>query len=88
MNEADAMELVQTSFRALIFASAPIVITAMLVGTVIALLQALTQIQEVTLTFIPKIIAVLLVTSLSGPFIASQINILARLAYGHIGSGF
>lgn len=88
MNEADAMELVQAAFRSLIFASGPIVITAMLVGTLIALLQALTQIQEVTLTFIPKIVAVVLVASLSAPFIASQVNILARLSFDQIGSGF
>lgn len=88
MNEADAMELVQAAFRALIFASAPIIITAMFVGTAIALLQALTQIQEVTLTFIPKILAVIVVASLSAPFIASQVNILARLAFDHIASGF
>lgn len=88
MNEADAMELVQASFRALIFASGPIIITAMLVGTLIALLQALTQIQEVTLTFIPKIVAVLLVTSVSAPFIAGQVNNLARLAFSHIATGF
>ena len=88
MNEADAMELVQTSFRALIFASAPIIITAMLVGTVIALLQALTQIQEVTLTFIPKIVAVLVITSLTAPFIAGQVNALARISYSHIATGF
>lgn len=88
MNEADAMELVQAAFRALLFASGPIVVTAMVVGTVIALLQALTQIQEVTLTFIPKIVAVVLVASLSAPFIASQVNILARLSFNHIGVGF
>ncbi|GIL00207.1 MAG: flagellar biosynthesis protein FliQ [Alphaproteobacteria bacterium] len=88
MNEADAMELVQAAFRALLFASGPIVVTAMVVGTVIALLQALTQIQEVTLTFIPKIVAVVLVASLSAPFIASQVNVLARLSFNHIGGGF
>jgi flagellar biosynthetic protein FliQ len=88
MNEADAMELVQAAFRALIFASGPIIVTAMLVGTIIALLQALTQIQDVTLTFIPKILAVLLVTSVSAPFIAGQVNILARLAFSHIATGF
>ena len=41
----------------------------MVVGVVIALFQALTQVQEITLTFIPKIIVILLVTALTGPFI-------------------
>lgn len=88
MNEAEALEIVQFSFQTLMKVSAPIVITAMLVGTLIALLQALTQIQEITLTFIPKIVAVLLVASVSAPFMASQINVLATLAYNRISTGF
>ena len=88
MNEAEAIELVQFAFKTLLKVSAPIVITAMLVGTVIALLQALTQIQEITLTFIPKIVAVLVVASLAAPFMAAQINLLSTLAYSRISSGF
>ncbi len=45
----------------------------MLVGVLIALLQALTQVQEMTLTFIPKIIAVLVVAAFTAPFMGGQI---------------
>ena len=88
MNEAEAMELMRFAFSVLIKASAPMIITAMVVGTLIALLQALTQIQEMTLTFIPKIVAVLVVASIAAPYMASQISILATLAYGRISTGF
>lgn len=88
MNETDALEIIQFSFQILLKVSAPIVITAMLVGTIIALFQALTQIQEVTLTFIPKIVAVLFVSSLTAPFMASQLNLLALLAFSKISTGF
>jgi len=88
MNEVDALELVQFSFQVLLKVSAPIVITAMLVGTLIALFQALTQIQEVTLTFIPKIVAVLFVASIAAPFMASQFDLLARLTFSKISGGF
>jgi flagellar biosynthetic protein FliQ len=88
MNEAEAMELMQFAFSVLIKASAPMIVTAMVVGTLIALLQALTQIQEMTLTFIPKIVAVLVVASIAAPYMASQISILATLAYGRISTGF
>lgn len=88
MNETDALEIIQFSFQILLKVSAPIVITAMLVGTIIALFQALTQIQEVTLTFIPKIVAVLFVSSLAAPFMASQLNLLALLAFSKISTGF
>ncbi len=88
MNEAEATELIQFAFQTLLKISAPIVITAMVVGTLIALFQALTQIQEITLTFIPKIVAVLFVASIASSFMAAQINILATLSYSRISTGF
>ena len=57
-------------------------------GIVIALLQALTQVQEMTLTFIPKIIIILLVTAVSGSFVGGQIFAFANETYGRIATGF
>ena len=88
MNEVDALELTQFAFQVLLKVSAPVVITAMVVGTMIALFQALTQIQEITLTFIPKIVAVLFIASLAAPFMASQISLLANLTFSKISGGF
>ena len=88
MNEVDAMELIQFAFQVLLKVSAPIVVTAMLVGTLIALFQALTQIQEVTLTFIPKIVAVLFVAAIAAPYMASQFDLLAKLTFSKISTGF
>ena len=53
MNEADAIDIVQSAIWTVVIACGPAVGGAMLVGIVIALFQALTQIQEVTLTFVP-----------------------------------
>jgi flagellar biosynthetic protein FliQ len=88
MNEADAIELVYSAIWTVIVAAGPAVGAAMVVGVVIALLQALTQVQEVTLTFIPKIIVILLVTAVTGSFIGSQIFAFATETYGHISKGF
>ena len=63
MNQADALDIVQSALWTIIVASGPAVGAAMAIGVIIALLQALTQVQEVTLTFIPKIIVILLVSS-------------------------
>ena len=60
----------------------------MVVGVTIALMQALTQVQEVTLTFIPKIVAILVMIVIAGPFIGGQIYGFTALAYSHIESGF
>ena len=72
MNQADALDIVQSALWTVIVASGPAVAAAMAVGVVIALLQALTQVQEMTLTFIPKIVVMLIVVAISGSFIGAQ----------------
>ena len=88
MNQADALDIVQSALWTVIVASGPAVAAAMAIGIIIALLQALTQVQEVTLTFIPKIIAILLVSSLTAPFVGSVIFSFAEMVYSRIEIGF
>jgi flagellar biosynthetic protein FliQ len=88
MNQADALDIVQSALWTVIIASGPAVGAAMAVGVIIALLQALTQVQEVTLTFIPKIIAILLVCAVTAPFIGTVIYAFAEQVYARIEVGF
>jgi len=88
MNQADALDIVQSALWTIIIASGPAVGAAMAIGIIIALLQALTQVQEVTLTFIPKIIVILLVSSLTAPFVGSVIYSFAEMVYSRIEIGF
>jgi flagellar biosynthetic protein FliQ len=53
--------------------SAPIVLTALFVGLFVSLVQATTQIQEQTLSFAPKLVAVLLALLVTGPWIGGQL---------------
>ena len=88
MNPADALDIGQAAIWTVLLASSPGVIAAMLVGITIALLQALTQVQEITLTFVPKIIAILLVTALTAPFVGAVIFSFAEQTYARIPNGF
>lgn len=88
MNEADALDIVQNALWTVLTAAAPAVGAAMLVGTAIALLQALTQIQEVTLTFVPKIVAVFLALVLFSPLMGAQVATLTSALYERIEKGF
>ncbi len=58
MSPALAVELVQRAVTLGLLFSAPLLITALVVGVLVSLVQAVTQIQEQTLTFIPKLLAV------------------------------
>lgn len=88
MNEADALDLVQFAIWTVLTASAPVVAVAMVVGVGIALIQALTQIQEITLTFVPKIVAIMLIIALTGPFMGGQISAFASVIFERIQNGF
>lgn len=68
MNALEVIELIQESLWLLMKISAPVMLVALIVGLAIALFQALTQIQEATLTFVPKIIAIFFCLMLCMPF--------------------
>lgn len=53
--------------------SAPVVLASLLVGLVVSVLQATTQIQEQTLTFAPKLLAVLLALAICGPWMGAEL---------------
>lgn len=61
MGEAEVFEALRASLWAAVLMGAPILLVTLALGFVIGLFQALTSIQEMTLTFIPKIIAVVVV---------------------------
>jgi flagellar biosynthetic protein FliQ len=88
MNERDALDICQQAIWTIIVASGPAVGAAMFVGVVIALLQALTQVQEMTLTFIPKIVVMLVVVAVSGTFMGAHIFAFTELLYSRIERGF
>jgi flagellar biosynthetic protein FliQ len=58
----------------LLLVSAPLLIVALVVGVAISLLQALTQIQEMTLAFVPKILAVFITFLLALPFMGDALQ--------------
>ena len=60
MENSEIISITQESIMLMIQLSTPIMLIGLLVGVVIALLQALTQVQEITLVFVPKIIAIYL----------------------------
>jgi flagellar biosynthesis protein FliQ len=68
MTPADAMMLARETIYVTLKLGAPVMILALVVGLLISFFQALTQIQEMTLTFVPKMLAILLSLILFLPF--------------------
>jgi flagellar biosynthetic protein FliQ len=69
MESTEVIDVLREAIWVLIITGAPMMITALVVGLTIALFQALTQIQEMTLTFVPKLMAMFLVLALVLPFV-------------------
>lgn len=71
MNPEMVINLIQQSMEVAILLSAPLLLTALVVGLLISIFQAATQINEMTLSFIPKLLAIFVVIVLAGPWMIS-----------------
>jgi flagellar biosynthetic protein FliQ len=80
MNISEAVNLLRGGVVQTLLISAPLLLIAMVVGLIISIFQATTSIQEQTLTFVPKIAAILGALILFGPWIlASMVQFTVRL---------
>ncbi|MXN63732.1 flagellar biosynthesis protein FliQ [Stappia sp. GBMRC 2046] len=73
MTGAEVLDVAREGIWTLIIVAAPVMIVGLLIGIVIALFQALTQIQEMTLVFVPKIIAIFVTLLIALPFMGQAL---------------
>ena len=84
MSPEAVIELCRQTVWVMLQVGAPALLAALIVGVVISLLQALTQIQENTLSFLPKLVAMLLAQLVTLPFALAVLGDFARLLFGRI----
>lgn len=72
MSDADVTEIATETMMVAAKIAAPILLTALLVGFLISLFQAATQIQEATLSFVPKMIAVAIALLVTGNWVLGE----------------
>lgn len=84
MNEVTVVEVGREALVVILQTAGPIMIAGMLVGLVIALFQALTTIQEMTLTFVPKIIVIFTAVIVLLPFMMSAVIDFAKTLFERI----
>ena len=73
MSDADVTEIAAQTMMVAATAAAPVLLTALLVGFLISLFQAATQIQEPTLSFVPKMIAVAIALLVTGNWVLAEL---------------
>ena len=72
MDPQEAIDLGREALWTMLLIGSPVLVAGLIVGLVISLFQAMTQIQEQTVVFVPKIIVMLLVLSISLPWLIAQ----------------
>lgn len=82
VNETAVLEIGRDAVYVILKASAPTLIAGMAVGLIVALFQALTTIQEMTLTFVPKIVVILIAIIVSLPFMMNTVIFFANGLFG------
>ncbi|WP_033921485.1 flagellar biosynthetic protein FliQ [Sphingomonas sp. 37zxx] len=87
MDSFVAIELAKAAMILVLTIVGPMLITSLVVGVVIGLFQALTQVQEMTLTFVPKLMAIGLVMLLCLPMIGTALSNFMGLITDHIVRG-
>ena len=87
MTGPEVLDVARDAIYTLIIVSSPVLLVGLAVGVFISLLQAVTQIQEMTLAFVPKILAIFISLPIALPFMADRLHaemmrIAARIASG------
>lgn len=87
MTGPEVLDVARDAIVTLLIVAAPLMLVGLIVGVAISLLQALTQIQETTLVFIPKILAIFVALLIALPFMADALHsnflrIAARIVSG------
>ncbi|HCL56225.1 MAG TPA: flagellar biosynthetic protein FliQ [Spirochaetia bacterium] len=81
MDQGEISYLIGRFFIEVLIISAPILITAVVVGLIIAIFQATTSIQEQTLTFAPKLVAIFIVIMITGTWMLARMKEFTRSVF-------
>jgi len=87
MNEIEVLDISRDAIFTLLKVVTPVLLVALFIGLIIGIFQALTQIQEMTLAFVPNIIGVFVTIILLFPFMLNQMKTLTEGLFDKIVSG-
>ena len=74
MTGAETLDVARDAVWTIVLVSSPLMLVGLFVGVIVSLFQALTQIQEQTLVFVPKILAIFLTLLIALPFMADVLH--------------
>ncbi|MDR1661758.1 MAG: flagellar biosynthesis protein FliQ [Azoarcus sp.] len=84
MTPTAVIELGRQAVEVTLMVSAPLFLAALVTGLVVSIFQAATQINEMTLTFVPKVVAIFITLVLAGPWMITMLTDFMRRLFGSI----
>ncbi len=84
MNETEMAGALRETLWVVVKLGGPLLITALVVGLIVSLIQAVTQINEATLAFVPKLLALFACFALLGPFMVSTLDAYTQGLMGRL----
>ena len=87
MNEVEVLDISREAIFTLVKVVTPVLLVALFIGLIVGIFQALTQIQEMTLAFVPKILGVFVTIILLFPFMLDQMQMLTDTLFDKIING-
>ncbi len=75
MTQSIVMQLARDAFTVTLMTAAPLLLVSIVVGVCVAILQAATQVQEMTLTFVPKVLAMGVIGAICGPWMLDNLTV-------------
>jgi flagellar biosynthetic protein FliQ len=87
MTGPEVLDVARDAIVTLLLVSAPLMLVGLIVGVAVSLFQALTQIQETTLVFVPKILAIFITLLIALPFMADVLHASFLRIAAHIING-
>jgi flagellar biosynthetic protein FliQ len=87
MTGPEVLDVARDAIVTLLLVAAPLMLVGLIVGVAVSLFQALTQIQETTLVFVPKILAIFLTLLIALPFMADALHASFLRIAAHITNG-
>lgn len=85
MNEDMVLYIGSEAIKTMVYVGGPLLIAAMVIGVIVSVLQAITQINESTLTFIPKMVAIVLVLVVMAPWMIEVLKTYTITVFSNAG---
>ena len=85
MSSSDIITIARQTVWVIVKTSVPLLLVSMVVGLIISLFQTLTSIQEQTLTFVPKLLAIMIAIMIMGNWLLNEIVSFMQMLWGSFG---